>query len=774
MKAVGSKLMVNLDGTMKPLTIRQRVLYKNRQELLEEKLKSARRKAVDICEKIEEMETKDDCMKDVALMRKFILEQVSVFYRFTLKKLFADIEGMPPEVINPYLWVLSWIAMIGAQMFLLYWIFAWGITNGGDTLEHWGTDYGVAAVQDIFLCEVVLILVLFVLVVMSAKPQLQVIKRVINERAMSLVQDGVDFTEHVTVIQHFSPACRVARMSGMRHLSSAAILRNINDADIEKCKRYKNFTTGGTPIFYCIVVVAAIAVFGEIFIVELTSATISSMWLSFLLVNVKLLDISPLIIVVIYAALGGLIAYRVGVFTPSLYRARASRLRRLSLKRNWSRSHSKRDTADSFFWWFYELIDGIKKSGKKIRETFDHVNLNHFSGEKSNLTREKQRYVNLTWCRMNIISSLQGNTTSIEEDDAFKVHSLIRRRASLARIANREVRKSYHRKSFSLKLDPVSDHVLPIEILQMRQTGLDFDIGSIEDQSNLFVVKLFGAVSIESIRPEAVEILKKKKEKQRSEILTSCSMNEQDWALSIGGEQPVRRQSLSNRSGSLTTTTYRGKKAKRYRTATLDVTCDSQVALQRMLRRHILGIEASERGEDLDLDEVNRHYVTLSSSEAVELLDWIWGTFHPGREELSEEGRQEAEDIFMKWQGDKTRSDFHIDNEKVRFDVFSAWFLSLSNRISHVIQRPREENLVEEKCPIDRYWNSVFDRNGAQTSINYTDTFNSSDIVIANRYDTNGARIPINYTDASNSSDIDIGNRRFSFTLIPSASTKHL
>jgi hypothetical protein len=44
--------------------------------------------------------------------------------------------------------------------------------------------------QDILILESSKIFIIFVFAVLSAKPQLQVIKRVINDRALSLVQDG--------------------------------------------------------------------------------------------------------------------------------------------------------------------------------------------------------------------------------------------------------------------------------------------------------------------------------------------------------------------------------------------------------------------------------------------------------------------------------------------------------------------------------------------------------------------------------------------------------
>jgi hypothetical protein len=71
MEAVKSHLMMNFDGTLQPLTLRQRLLYPNRQALLEAKISRVRAKAKDIEEELEEMEVDDDNLKDIVLLRRY-------------------------------------------------------------------------------------------------------------------------------------------------------------------------------------------------------------------------------------------------------------------------------------------------------------------------------------------------------------------------------------------------------------------------------------------------------------------------------------------------------------------------------------------------------------------------------------------------------------------------------------------------------------------------------------------------------------------------------
>lgn len=119
------------------------------------------------------------------------------------------------------------------------------------------------------------------------------------------------------------------------------------------------------------------------------------------------------------------------------------------------------------------------------------------------------------------------------------------------------------RRSFWVDVIPVSNDSLPLEILKMRPTGKHFDKMTAVEENRLFAQRFSGAVKIGSTTEEAQEVV-------ISDVL-------------------------------------RWEKAKRYRAA-LDVTLDSQMALDRMLRRHILGVEAYNRGEGLDIDILNKEF----------------------------------------------------------------------------------------------------------------------------------------------------------------------
>jgi hypothetical protein len=71
MEAVKSHLMMNFDGTLQPLTLRQRLLYSSRQALLEAKISRVRAKAKEIEDEVEEIEVEDNNLKDILLLRRY-------------------------------------------------------------------------------------------------------------------------------------------------------------------------------------------------------------------------------------------------------------------------------------------------------------------------------------------------------------------------------------------------------------------------------------------------------------------------------------------------------------------------------------------------------------------------------------------------------------------------------------------------------------------------------------------------------------------------------
>ena len=623
-KAISSHLMVNFDGTMKPLSFRQHLFCKDRQDWMKKKVARARRRAIKICEAVNEMKVHDDNLKDIALMRKFILEQVSIFYQFSLRRNFDDIDGVPPEIIRPGVWVAAWFFIISVILFFLYWVFAWGVKNGGATLYSWGTNYGVSVLQDCLICEVAKVCIMYVFAVLSAKPQLHVIKRIINDRALSLVQDGVKPKDEVSVVQHFSPSCRAARMSGLSKLPASAILRSITDDDIEKCREHKNFTLGSI-VFYTVMIAAVIASVSEILVDQLLSTVLSTSLLGFLLLHTKLIEISPLLVVGIYGILFSIILYNLFIFAPSVKKARQARIKKAQSMKEFGRSKvrwQKRQTVGS----------DLLRRFKKLKEYFlEFIGTLHafVSNEGDDWLKEKERHESILWCGMNRSYSDQGNIAS-QAEVVMRFKSPDNRYGGLVG-------------DFG---DQIVEYIIPSFILTMRQSGSIFN---------------------EECPSSSVD----------SQVLTHVS-------------NPFILDTKCDKIPAVMKRSNLGKQARIYM-ANVEVTSDPDVALKRMLERHLLGAESFCNGGEcniFDLQDASDDFIFMS--ELLEMLTWSWGTFYPSGQELSSELKLEVDALFQRWRKSPLRlksccNDYPDGLTGVwgaNFSEFSSWFHSICDDIA--------------------------------------------------------------------------------------------
>ena len=208
--------MMNPDGTLKPLSWRQRLFYKGRQDMLLQKIVKAKKRAVEVVESVQDLPRKEASSRDVALIHLFMIENVHWFYRVSLRMNLLGFNCLP-QGIDPVLWVLAWVFISGCLGFFLYWTFVWGIKNGPGMLPSWGLYFGMNMIEDIFFTQIVKIVILKVLAIIGLRPQLRVIRRVIMEAGMTVLQHTEE--EHdMRIVQHYSSACRAARSHQLFHL----------------------------------------------------------------------------------------------------------------------------------------------------------------------------------------------------------------------------------------------------------------------------------------------------------------------------------------------------------------------------------------------------------------------------------------------------------------------------------------------------------------------------------------------------------------------------
>jgi hypothetical protein len=130
------------------------------------------------------------------------------------------------------------------------------------------------------------------------------------------------------------------------------------------------------------------------------------------------------------------------------------------------------------------------------------------------------------------------------------------------------------RKSSWIDTIPVSNDSLPLEILQMRPTGETYDTMTEEEKNRLFAQRFFGVVKVRVRVRVRVRIRARVRASNISLILNLKLI----LSLSLTLTQKV--ESTTQEAQALLTDLHRSEKAKRYR-ATLDVTFDSQIALDR-------------------------------------------------------------------------------------------------------------------------------------------------------------------------------------------------
>ena len=383
--------------------------------MLIRRVERARRESKQILNEMNECEVPDDSLKDIILIRQFILARVNYMIRFALRLSFEEIEGLPPEPVNPFLWCLCWFLTTGSLCFFIYWVFAWGIRNSGEGMSKWGEDFGVACIQDIFICEVLKILFMVVWAIATARPQLHQIRRVITEKAIALAQDEVEPDVDIHVVQHFCPACRVARMSGYEKLATAAILRRLTDADLERCNTHRYFMIS-TIIFIILLAIAVFVILGEKILDNIVEVVVLLIWSGFVAGNSFLFVASPFAVVLIYSLITSGIVYQFLIFRPTVVKYRRSVDKSFSRR---SASERRRvDTKHQYHAPEYELKPWQREFLRSWY--FLQMKVNLFFGQfhvllspiEQHTSRADRRFVvDMTWATMNKTQMMQVSGT---------------------------------------------------------------------------------------------------------------------------------------------------------------------------------------------------------------------------------------------------------------------------------------------------------------------------------------------------------------------------
>ena len=246
-KAIEEHLGMFPDGDTVPLTLRQRLFFKNSKSKLVYKIRKVRRKCAEIVKFINSLQSWEGDIKNTRLVRHFILECLSPFKRRTLELTNATYDLYPAKRASWPLYIGSWIFISGTLIFFIYWIFAWGVIQGDENLRAWCKIYGTSAAVDIFLVQITKIFVLYYIPSKAMQPQLIRIRKVLADITLNYINrnnetnySGVDepsvskygLSSEISVVQHMSAACRAARSRELECLPSAWLLRQVSQKDL--------------------------------------------------------------------------------------------------------------------------------------------------------------------------------------------------------------------------------------------------------------------------------------------------------------------------------------------------------------------------------------------------------------------------------------------------------------------------------------------------------------------------------------------------------------
>jgi hypothetical protein len=231
--ATAEVLGAHLDGSPIPLSFFEWLQYGTRSRLLLSKLKKAQSKSEEICEELDQFDEDDDHNKDILLVQHFVLEQFTPLRRLALQSELFSFDTCKPQKVHYLKWVMAWFIANGIFGFFLYWIFAWGAKNAGKMMDLWGESFGLAIIQDLFVCIPLKIFVLHGLIMKQLRPQLKQVYHTLSNIAASKLQS--EKADETQIVQHISGACRAAAQNP--ELPSSALLGSVEDVDFITCRR---------------------------------------------------------------------------------------------------------------------------------------------------------------------------------------------------------------------------------------------------------------------------------------------------------------------------------------------------------------------------------------------------------------------------------------------------------------------------------------------------------------------------------------------------------
>ena len=416
-----------------------------------------------------------------------------------------------------------------------------------------------------------------------------------------------------------------------------------------------------------ILLAASLAAINEVLIEEFMDLSLSSVWLGFLLVNTKIYAVSPAILIVGYAVLGAIIAYRFYIIIPSVRMARQVRsgrdLEAKELHRMRKLRYFLRKTTTS-------MSHVIGNPNVLIRELMLFVG--NIATDKYEVKRQRDRIVTLNWCGMNTSSHFQG--AKFKSDIVYSQN-----------IAP------------PISIDSPQNN---LEKMRVKKT-VSVSSSSLLDRSKSLIVSPYSSTKNDSQKivgnglPSAILSMRVTGE--------SASGRDKEWNVVVNSSDTDSINSIAQDLNTPvirhTSTRHMGRAARSYQ-STKEIITDPHLILSRMFSRHLVGVEEFEKGEYqagvFDQKNSNESFVLLS--EIFDLLKYCWERFHPGSMILTNEERSDIDRQLTRWIKDKVLSgifveeDGFIEEEGMTFDIFSIWFLEIVSHLQSIDDPSRMTN----------------------------------------------------------------------------------
>jgi hypothetical protein len=280
--AILETLGIYPSGEPAPLSIFERLFYRNAVHRLECIIGSVRRRAGYLLNWMKTIDVEEVSARDYFMIQSFVLDQFPQFKRFMLQKSLYKFPSASPGYVGVIEYVFSWFVVIWTTVFFIYWIFAWGVKNGGVTSQSWGWYLSMNIIQNGLFQNPLRICLIYVLAIELMRPQLKAIHRTLYAVAMRGISANNAGNFGFRVAQFTVAACRVARSPSAHYLPSSRLLRLIDDTDIQNCKNPDRSKLHWI-LLTAIAVPAILAVIGEVPRDHLLDIVLASLFSSTLL-----------------------------------------------------------------------------------------------------------------------------------------------------------------------------------------------------------------------------------------------------------------------------------------------------------------------------------------------------------------------------------------------------------------------------------------------------------------------------------------------------------